>query len=133
MKANDLRVGNWVSIREKPFQVYTFSRTGIDEYAGEDNKGRVMTYPWKISACSPITLTPDILEKAGFTERKHLDDWFISLKDTGTILIIMIGFDVANICPSNQKPCLYIHCAYLHQLQNLYYALTGEELTIDLN
>ena len=24
----------------------------------------------------------------------------------------------------------YIPCAYVHQLQNLYYALTGEELTI---
>lgn len=90
-----------------------------------DEDGMITTYEFIES----VKLTPAILEKCGFEERKHLNDWFIKLKDTHTILIILIGFDVANICPSNSKPCLYMHCGYLHQLQNLYYCLVGKELT----
>lgn len=58
---------------------------------------------------APIPLTEEWLLKFGFKKSIHIDQW----KKRG------FGFiDVSNP-----------QCAFVHQLQNLYFALTGEELT----
>ena len=66
---------------------------------------------------------------AGFEERKHLNDHFIHLPHTDTILIIRRG--KALICAVNMPPAMEIDCDKLHTLQNLFYLLSGgTELTI---
>lgn len=90
---------------------------------------------WREESVTPLSITPDILEKCGF-EKIHTGS-----PTQGT----------AGVCFKNEKirliesggfanPMYYIistvfgcpKIIYLHQLQNLYYSLTGQELTITL-
>jgi hypothetical protein len=73
----------------------------------------------------PIELTPEILEAAGF-ELDFGGTWYrlkyfaVCFIDTG------VAIEIKNIMFGNAPK-------YLHQLQNLYFALCGEELEIQLN
>lgn len=110
MKATELRIGNWVQTKqtEKQFQVTTstFEVLSVVE-----------------SQYKPIPLTEEWLVKFGF-DKLH-GNWFdnegmIELyeKDNGYVML----------------EDSYYHCSqdllYVHQLQNLYFALTGEELEL---
>lgn len=67
-----------------------------------------------------VSLTEEWLLKVGF---KHIyDDWYYN-----SIMSINISKKIINIdnfCVSNIE--------FVHQLQNLYFALTGEELTFNI-
>lgn len=89
------------------------------------------------SGCEPynklsgIPLTEEILLKCGFKKRAHCYDWFIRLPESETILSY-IG-DQLRLCPVNSGPSLYMDCSYLHELQNIYYWLSGKkELEVNL-
>ena len=76
---------------------------------------------------NPIPLTEEWLLKMGFEEAKGHGgykafsiDSFVVLKTNG----VNIVFQASNYC-ANQ-----VEVSTVHQLQNLYHALTGEELTI---
>jgi hypothetical protein len=114
MKATELRIGNWV----------------LDEYAdGSRYKTKVgieqIEYPHN---CQPIPLTEDILLKCGFEWVKEAFGYFDKLHaayiwDNGDV-------EIHPFC-TNDKDC-WVKIKYLHQLQNLYFALTGEELNVEL-
>jgi hypothetical protein len=76
----------------------------------------------------PIALTPEILEKCGFKllsdfyGLQHTYGYIAILFENSTLMIEDLHDDSVNI----KAP------KYLHQLQNLYFALTGEELQIKL-
>lgn len=107
----ELKIGNWVYILS-----YQQIKKGsdIDLSDGMD----------------AIPLTSDILIKAGFSERQHCEDWYIKLPDTDTIL--SYRRKQLRICPVNAMPALHIDCLYVHMLQNLCFALTHQELNIEL-
>jgi len=123
MKPEELRIGNWVESngfwdKEGPVQI---SRTFISEEGNDYFK-----------CYNPIPLTEEWLERFGFI--KEMSKWveddfyfkktrkgvdFVSLWSSEVIAqydVSVVGFDV--------------FVKYVHQLQNLYYALTGEELEI---
>ena len=91
MKANELRIGNYVSYGGEIVRV-----TGVDqEYVYIDR----ITFDYlQHGDVEPVELTDEILKKVGVKSLKF------------------IGINVE----------------YLHDLQNLYFALTGEELTIKI-
>ena len=75
----------------------------------------------------PIPLTEEILLKCGF-EKHSVTGWFMGKGRTITIdLKIGLIYINGNIVSKNKN--LF---RYLHQLQNLYFALTNEELTVNL-
>jgi hypothetical protein len=134
IQANELRVNNWVILDwdgdKRPQQIdgINFPYVYIAEW--EDN--------FKLDDCHPIPLTPEILEKCGFeweTDKKRHLQIFIDDVKTKTL-----GFYFANGVIDHTQ--LYnngsqdnFHFAPLksaHQLQNLYFALTGQELTVNL-
>lgn len=122
--ANELRVGNWINIPECAIntkvktidtQRFAVERDNIDLSPGEN----VFFY----KSANPISLTPEILEKCGFEANKYNDEFKYGLllldceyTDKGEFNVVF------NDCK------LPLALKYLHQLQNLYYALTGEEL-----
>lgn len=114
IKANELRLGNWVSNGEKNYTVDACSLydTATLEY-----------YP-----IEGILLTPEILEKCGF---KGNANKAIKIKN-GFDLVVDVFDWFAVINPKNYSSCYTVDCKYLHQLQNLYFALTGTELEINL-
>lgn len=126
INATELRIGNWVE----------YKISGKDEWIAapvfsiKRDTGKHFR---------PIELTPEILEKCGF--KRHgdgLELWFlgeIRVNHCSTVTILRpcnaAGESQADVCG---YPTLgdKIPCKYLHQLQNLYFALTGTELTINL-
>lgn len=124
IKANELRIGNWVyaddsdiwidKAKNKPIQIT------IDDF--EDTEHMY-----------PIRLTPEILEKAGFV--KHIsifDTIYFDINLNKYDYLRLIPDDESCICSLNDAIQLAPYMKHLHQLQNLYFALTGEELNINL-
>lgn len=118
---NELRIGNWLIdikfgsyIRFKSFFGLCNVETNPDLY-------------------NPIPLTPEILEKAGFKYDEGMESYDL-FTSSG---LISIATDYSFFIGDNHLECGFAGgnkslVKYLHQLQNLYFALTGEELQIDL-
>lgn len=121
MKANELRIGNWV-------------------YSAIDSKQPIKVPPIMIAQLSknedkehnikPIPITEDWLLRFGFelnnirvkfwTEDRY-PQWSLKVlkikkNNVGDFMLDGFGF--------------FLHIKYIHQLQNLYFALTGEELKL---
>jgi len=88
------------------------------------------------AAFEPIKLTPEILLKCGFIKSSFSFGGYITEKDFGIFifyhqdmsvqLVEMVGTEYENCINPVGK------YKYLHQLQNLYWCLCGEELKINL-
>lgn len=119
MKANELRLGNIFKVSGFPMYVEAIFKDTV--YLNfEGNEGDV--WEENIKDLVPIPLTEEILIKAGFKE--EYDGWVFSktifiTKDDDGWHVGNFGFFINSI-------------QYLHQLQNLYFALTGEEIKIEL-
>lgn len=118
---NDLRIGNVVDCYSYRLRI---SQLTIDyATATPDTEGAFL-----YKDMQPIPLTPSILEGCGFVKWKelHFQQWgyvqrnvIIEVNDDGTILYI-------------HEPNITLIITTVHQLQNLFYCLCGEELIIDL-
>lgn len=131
--ANELRIGNWVNLRmigietdETPHQINARCLVDISEEQGAFlNK----------KCYSPIPLTLAILGKMEFEKwdedissgiirftKKHSvsKDFIVYIYSNGKIEFCIDCEDFSKVLNELQ---------YLHQLQNLYFALTGKELT----
>jgi hypothetical protein len=122
MKANELRIGNWCASPYEPkiFKVSAMHILHLEE--GMDSLSIL-----------GIPLTPEILQKAGFAVAFTSDPQSPNASKKYTLGLFKIHQ------PDEDAPFLYffsedydVRLKYLHQLQNLYFALTGEELNIQL-
>lgn len=124
MKVNEFRIGNWIYIPQ----------TKTNEQIGSiEENGRFTTKNYKSSYSSieclkPISLTEKWLLKLGFQE--HPNDYyylggykirFDLDNDLNPIKFCFLFFDIGD---------WEMEIKYVHQLQNLYFALTCEELKI---
>lgn len=126
MKANELRLGNWVNVQPhaKYAQIIEIKSVRPDnrDFVRISSPYLDTQFSVEISQVEPIPLTEEILIKAGFKE--EYDGWvfgktiFITKDDDGWH-VGNFGFFINSI-------------QYLHDLQNLIFALTGEEIKIDL-
>lgn len=107
MKANELRIGNWLysNLTKQNFQVNADDIEGIN---GDP------------SVCDPIPIT---------------EEWLVKLNSDNDLFYKFGVFELrySNYSKSyevwmNGKYILSIY--YIHQLQNLYFVLTGKELII---
>ena len=119
MKATELRVGNWVSYQGEEYQIHAL---GSQEANLMDGKG---THPYGL--LSGISLTEEWLLRLGFVDGKIIfADEFIEIENLG----------VDGLCSMNkfidfgERKVEITTIQSVHQLQNLYYALTGEDLVI---
>jgi len=110
MEAKELRIGNWVLINDTPNIIRGGGIAAIE--AGY----------FKMPLC-PIPLTPEILVKAGFVNGK-LNKFHVF--GNGNLTVEGYEADYNGLYIGNIKNI------YVHQLQNLYFALTGDELNIEL-
>jgi len=145
MKANELRIGNWVKIKDEIFEegyltgydIYTtneFQITGFNDGSSMKDCKVICFYeiPGKLfggtihSGCrdldiDPIPLTEEWLLKFGFVKHKTTDIYPTFAKQMfnwNDGILYIIGYGFMN------------HIKHVHQLQNLYFALTGEELVV---
>lgn len=143
MKASELRVGNWVSDRGgKTLQVDRIYGNKIEydvkglpthsEFSGIPLYYHPLTE--EIEYCQPIPLTEEWLVNFGF--EKHDYDLELSyIKYNRKPSNYGCEYKESNfwIIPNGDDDHyrIPIKLLFVHQLQNLYYALTNEELTLN--
>ncbi len=127
IKANEFRIGNLVKYKIKDkleWEVVAINASDFPflELAEKSNSIEVHY--------NAIRLTLQILEDCGF-KRPIVNGEAIPFfkKSRYTIFELTPGVFEFTV----DSAILYKKLEYLHQLQNLYYFLIGEELTVDLN
>jgi hypothetical protein len=117
VKENELRIGNWVDVN------------GYAEVRGVTRGGVwIRNQAFAITEWKGIPLTPKLLVKCGFEECEGI--WWEH--QTESIFMVLSGEVYFGEVLQIDSPKICNHVKYVHQLQNLYFALTGEELSIDL-
>jgi Fe-S cluster assembly iron-binding protein IscA len=115
MDAKELRIGNWCSDCEGcNYQVTALSILNMVNFSNGYNP------------CS-ISLTEEWLVKFGFIrDNKEI----LSLKENENEFIFFLEGNhvIIDKQQGQQLSGISIDCEYVHQLQNLYFALTGKEL-----
>jgi hypothetical protein len=121
VNGTDIRMGNWLLV----------------VYASEKPNSLVINYQPKaiepgdlcaLNTCLPIALTNAVLEKCGFIYDEGMWCKYQSVEE-GRVLVLQRsgneGWFVEGVAIKTAP-------RYLHQLQNLFYALTGKELKVAL-
>jgi hypothetical protein len=126
MKASELRLGNWVKIGDTNCIVKSIDLSGVTFCIGIKLHSR-MNY------IKPIPLTEQWLKDFGFIDGGKDD--FISpcysyriYEDYRYKGITGVKHYYWNFHHNNMDCKTIAELKYVHQLQNLYFALTGEEL-----
>lgn len=133
IKANDLRVGNWVEEeilgKVKIAEVHQQSVRVETINMKTDRSTEIILYSLGVENIKPIPLRPEILEKCGFKvypasptlmQLEYKNDHWICKRNNG---FAYLAFDLESYVEVELT-----HLEDLHQLQNLYHSLTGEEL-----
>jgi hypothetical protein len=126
MHANELRIGNWYQNNKGEYQQITprFFSSLAGGLSWEDQKAA--GYSELSGYFHPIPLSPEILEKCGF--EKDYNGY--RLKDHMGLSFSVTKHGDFLACFRDKS--LGVIVKHLHQLQNLFFALTGEELQINL-
>lgn len=142
MKANELRIGNFVGrkyLNPNPNGITHEIEPCMVKSIKEDFINVTLSFKDKciskinISSIEPIQLTEEWLVKFGF---KDVQRGFYSIKAGSTFFRLtppqFMGEWQTEYCWVYDD-FKFTEVKYVHQLQNLYFALTGEELTIKDN
>lgn len=128
IKANEFRIGNWAYSKTYATNIQFKSFFGLCN--AETNP----------ELYNPIPLTAEILEKCGFVKLEH--SWFAKeygtdCREAAKVMSIQInsitgrcGIGDTDFGGCNAMTGKVIK--YVHQLQNLIYAITGEDFEVKL-
>jgi hypothetical protein len=116
VKVTDFRIGNWVS--EYECEPFYFEIEQISKYIGSELWAVYRNGSIKCKSPQPIKLTEEWLLKFGFEKKESI--W--SLNEIELTSWFTFRF--------SKNPLKLQEIDYVHQIQNLYFALTGEELII---
>ena len=126
MKANELRIGNWITAPKG------------SRWNGNDIQWSLDNFYWlgelvdDIEDFKPIPLTEEWLVKFGFEYIEHWPNYRIPTNDGYYNSIQLYENEWHYNNDSSDAGCYYVATIkYVHQLQNLYFALTNEELEIE--
>lgn len=129
--AKELRIGNFIFDKDKEL---IYPNEGIREVSALDkeicfhvrrDENGVSYSGNTYDRIDPIPLTIEILEKCGFELESHDYKWFLLIDCP-----FKIFYDLEQVCYDSLL--LDVRIPYLHQLQNLYFALTGTEINLTL-
>jgi hypothetical protein len=128
---NELRIGNmvhhkpeWSYRNEFPDVLadgFNFKWSASDWYA----VGESML---SLDSIEPIPLTPELLDKLGLPK----DGSTLGLKEIKAACFERNFDELLLVTVDGVHNTIVREVRYLHQLQNLYFALTGEELKVEL-
>ena len=124
IKANELRIGNWIYYNGK------LSKIDLTDFRD------ILEDEYEINYYKPIPLTEEILLKCEFeflnTPNKY--GWFKSVSNRNLCWCHSDFVSLEHITEIDgfNDTLFDFECKHLNQLQNLYFALTGKELEINL-
>jgi hypothetical protein len=119
MKTTDLRIGNLVLSKGVPVQIEEIMWETVRYCFGE----------FPIDYVEPIPITEDWLWRLGFERREglfRLSKYWVEFRNFDRV-----GVKILFGCFQNNKIYItdtLVYTEYVHQLQNIYFALTGKEL-----
>lgn len=127
--SNELRIGNWYNFKNPLNGTLTHTRFSIWADALDFE-----------AYAEPIPLSAEILEKARFKDNVLLLgekgvcslDWHLISCTYKGETTVNLAYDYDDCAYESHNSEHRTEIKYLHQLQNLYFALTGEELPIEL-
>ena len=130
MEPTELRIGNFIQYNSPDHSICFDLVVGIN-YSDDFHVHMVELHgrtPININGISPIPITPEWLERLGFEwdiyYQGYCDgNYIVNIRENGTI-----SFAYGKRRHDEMQFLPYIK--YVHQLQNLYHAITGNELKI---
>lgn len=140
MKVQELRIGNWIKAEDiKVDEICLSEHQGYVVVMYFPDMENILTLP--LNMAQPILLTEELLLGCGFKRERdfsanpNLNNKFLYVKDSCIIFCTEhIGYSyfqfrlIAYEAGKNDV----IDLKYVHQLQNLYFAITNKELIIKL-
>ena len=130
MKASELRIGNYIKLMFN-YEDYETIQVTSDELVDVDKKR---------ADYEPLLLTEDWLFKFGFKNTDKDDNDYITYTDANHDYYLQIDtrrrdgkYTILDNSFDDLRAFSMVDIVYVHQLQNLYFALTGEELIMNNN
>jgi len=124
IQANELRLGNYISFKDKQYKASMLGDLSV-AIAVNGSKDHEFI---KCEELGPIPLTPEWLERCGFTSVKN--GVSLELNEQYQQICFLFKGPLSLEVDSCRMPLYSVK--YLHHLQNLFFALTGTEITIKL-
>jgi hypothetical protein len=124
----ELRIGNFLKCRDDKAHGEVLEIC----YIGKD--GAATINGWSYKEWSAIPLTAELLEKAGFEFLESPDPPYEVYAHSKVDQFEVWNFNDEHwiLDMADQNGIDMSHFKYLHQLQNLFFALTGQELEISI-
>ena len=138
LNVKDLRIANLLEHNGDIREISTLHDDNTLRF--KDGNSSIGCFKATIDTIKPIPLTEEILLKCGFVDESngyratgHSVSWKLTINES-CIITLYDGESYNSDANSwGYKIPYYPNvCFYLHQLQNLYFALTNEELIINL-
>jgi hypothetical protein len=121
VQPNELRINNWIIVNDGEKPPYNYQLTGFDIYKIDEGG----------SGIEPIPLTPELLEKCHWV--RTITGIYVRKADRFKFRIEFAHGDVwLYVEQHDRDSSIEVELQYLHECQNLYFALTGKELEIKL-
>lgn len=127
LDVKDLRIENLVNDEETTHTVVGIDQWHVYSYWQKD-KEKEMLYKTPMNQIKPIPLTEEWLLKFGFVEEKIIRNRKIFRLEEKHFRVEITAFGYV-VYYTIDKFLIY-YGEHIHQLQNLYFALTSEELQI---
>lgn len=132
MNAKELRIGNLINYLGEPTVVASISQSEEKEelsYISTQKSGINTNFSYR-----PISLSEEWLLKFGFDYTDDGENEYMSLIRGHHTKIISSDYSVkfSKVWLHTEIPYTKREYLYVHQLQNLYFELTGEELTFKI-
>lgn len=133
MEARELRIGNLIRqvdyVTGETICIRTVTSINKEGYLNVKSKGIENIKSQLLKSFEPIPLTEEILLKCGFDKYSdHSNEITYLSKDSGYFIQVYDNSVYFGLNYEDYRK----EVKYLHQLQNLYFALTGQELEINL-
>jgi hypothetical protein len=123
LKLYELRIGNLFEIEVQP------EKKKIKKVREIKQRQILLDGNWyNLDRLIPIPITPEILLRCGFKKFDWLTDSDIFQCDFFKCILHENGLQIFADDFNNLKPL-----KYLHEFQNLYFALTGEQMEINID
>lgn len=143
INVKDLRVGNIVMLEGRHiapiFAIDVRNNTIVTENPHNKTVSGLTGDEWSADSdfLTPVPLSPEVLEATGFNAFNYKELFVKKYNEQGELMLFKTDSPIARANDFPPGKLYYSFNAvahiidYLHQLQNLYHALTGTELTIN--
>lgn len=134
MKANELRIGNYVNYENRPFEVIETSPISL---VVRKKIGDIFEMQHRaLDVAQPIELTEELLVKIGFDKHDEAMNIYAFENERAVVVYVpnrkLLRIEGVENDVLIDRNIRLNNIEYVHELQNAYYLLTSEELEVEL-